>query len=382
MPIQNSLKIAIAGAGLLGRLLAWKLLEHQHQVTLYETGSMAQSKSAAYTAAAMISPMSEVVVSERSIYQMGIHSLGLWPQWIQQLNIGLEKPVFYNTSGSLVVAHRNDESELEQFYQELCFHLGKNNTSRWLDRDGLYVLEPDLNPEFHRGLYLPDEAYLDNRYLLQALLQAIIKAGGQIHENTHIRLQPQALANGNALEGYDYIIDCRGMGAKRDQSTLRGVRGEVLWVETDEVRLSRPVRLMHPRYKLYIVPKPKQRFIIGATEIESEDCSPVSVQSMLELCSALYTINPAFAEARILELDANLRPAFIDNMPHIEQQPTLDTTSAKIISLNGLYRHGYLLAPTMVEHTLNMIHKTGNSPFPWLSAERTANPQTTKPVVL
>ena len=64
---------------------------------------------------------------------------------------------------------------------------------------------------------------------------------------------------------------------------------------------------MHPRYKLYIVPKPHGRFIIGATELESEDRSPMSLQSLLELGSALYTLNPAFAEARILELDANLR---------------------------------------------------------------------------
>ena len=130
----------------------------------------------------------------------------------------------------------------------------------------------------------------------------------------------------------------------------------MLWVQTDEVQLRHPVRLMHPRYKLYIVPKPGNRFIIGATEIESQDRSPVSVQSMLELCSALYTLNPAFAEARILELDANLRPSYLHNLPIIEYErvhphiPGANTQN--VVRVNGLYRHGYLLAPTLVDDVL------------------------------
>jgi glycine oxidase len=120
------------------------------------------------------------------------------------------------------------------------------------------------------------------------------------------------------------------------------VRGEVLWVHTREVQLQRPVRFMHPRYKLYVVPKPGQHFIIGATEIESEDRSPISLRSNLELSSALYALNPAFAEARITTTDVNLRPALMDNLPRIERQPGL-------VRANGLYRHGYLLAPAVVE---------------------------------
>ena len=97
------------------------------------------------------------------------------------------------------------------------------------------------------------------------------------------------------------------------------------------------------------------QFIIGATEIESEDSSPMSVQSMMELCSALYTLNPAFAEARIVEMDTNLRPATLNNMPVINEN-TLDS-GQRCIQVNGLYRHGYLLAPYIVEETEKRILK-------------------------
>jgi glycine oxidase len=290
MPTPSS--FAIAGAGLVGSLLAWRLLETHHasnrpiRVTLFEKGDLSQPRSAAHTAAAMISPLSEVVVSERAIYDMGMHSLQLWPQWLEILNSHSAQPVHYNNQGSLVVAHPSDESELEQFAQDLRYHLGDANTAQWLSASELNAREPDLNPHFNRGLLLPSEAFLDNRQLLTNLHQRILALGGDIQQNATITFEPEARIAGEILTGFDCAIDARGTGAKQSQA-VRGVRGEVLWVQTPEVTLNHAVRLMHPRYKLYIVPKPNNSFIVGATEIESQDSSPVSVQSMMELLLAM-----------------------------------------------------------------------------------------------
>lgn len=354
---RDSHCIAIAGGGLLGRLLAWRLLRQGIAVHLFEEGSLEQSRSAAHTAAAMISPMSEVVVSERAIYDLGRQALALWPQWLEELQTDAGFAVPYDAPGSLVVAHAADLAELEQFHRDLEFHLGADNQARWLDRSELREREPDLAGQFDRALYLPGEAYLDNRQLLAGLLGEIRRLGGELREHSPVTFNPEARCGGQPLRGYACVIDCRGFGARQDQPDLRGVRGEVLWVQTEEVLLRHPVRLMHPRYRLYIVPRPEHRFIIGATEIESEDRSPVSVQSMLELCSALYTLNPAFAEARILELDTNLRPAYWHNLPVVEtEQAQIEPGDyQRVLRINGLYRHGYLLAPPLVEDALSRL---------------------------
>jgi len=340
--------IAIAGAGLLGRLLAWHLLKANCKVSLFEAGSLIAdtpqtARAAAFTAAGMIAPLSEAVVSDAGIYRMGQYALQQWPAWLGKLR----SPLFFQR-GSLVVAHAQDLSELEQFARELQFVLPQCNSYQRVNQQQIQELEPDLNPHFLQGLFLAEEGHIHNRELLQLLHDEIIVMGASVREYTPVNVSRYKVSTENSEENFDLVIDCRGLGAKIQNAKLRGVRGETLYVETKEIQLQRPVRLMHPRYQLYIVPKPKHRFIIGATQIESEDRSPITLQSSLELSSALYTLSPAFAEARIIEMDSNLRPAFMDNLPRVDVQDGL-------IMANGLFRHGYLLAPAIVDNILAHI---------------------------
>ncbi|WP_370661100.1 FAD-dependent oxidoreductase [Psychrosphaera algicola] len=135
---------------------------------------------------------------------------------------------------------------------------------------------------------------------------------------------------------------------------MRGVRGEVVRVRAPEVTLTRPIRLMHPRYPLYIVPKSDDQYVIGATEIESEDNKAPSVRSTLELLSAAYSIHKGFAEAEVIEIQTGLRPTLLDNEPSI-------IIKSKHIQINGLYRHGYLLTPCLVDQTLRLLEEQGET---------------------
>ena len=102
------MNIGIAGGGLLGRLIAWRALLRGHTVTVYESGSLKNSPAAARTAAGMSAPLREVVVSERLIYDMGLESIRLWPDWLRQLGEAGGPPVTYAQAGSLAVAHAQD----------------------------------------------------------------------------------------------------------------------------------------------------------------------------------------------------------------------------------------------------------------------------------
>jgi glycine oxidase len=154
------------------------------------------------------------------------------------------------------------------------------------------------------------------------------------------------------------VIDCRGYQARAEVPSLRGVRGERLLVSSDDVTLERPVRLLHPRQPIYVVPQGDGRFVIGATVIERDDASPMSVRSALELLGSAYALHPGFGEARILDAGAGVRPAFADNVPRVHVE-----SGGRVVRVNGAYRHGFLLAPVLAEAVANYFKCSAPMPL-------------------
>jgi len=346
MTVTPDSHMLVIGAGLMGRLLALALAQAGHRVEVHEAGPQDATGSAARAAAAMLAPLAESAVTEAGVVRMGSHSLLRWPQLIAQLAL----PTFFQQNGTLIVWHRQDAAEASRFARHMdrtARAMPELPPAQTLDGAAIATLEPALGQRFENGLYLPGEGQLDNRQLLDALLQQLVHLKVGLHWNSP--RSPEEFSPGTAAGQPDWVFDCRGLGAKPQWQGLRGVRGEVVRVHAPEVMLLRPVRLVHPRYPLYIAPKEDHIFVIGATEIESEDMSPASVRSALELLSAAYTVHSGFAEARLLEISTQCRPTLIDNLPAVR------FTGARSMQINGLYRHGFLIAPAMLDVVMELL---------------------------
>ncbi len=347
MSTSTHLHCVVLGAGLMGRLLAWQLARAGHQVTVFEAGDADAQGSPARIAAAMLSPLAESAITEPSVVEMGRYALARWPQLIAQLS----QPVYFQQAGTLILWHRQDAAEAQRFARLLHTTSEKVPTLpklQTLDAAGVRQLEPSLESRFAQGLYLPGEGQLDNRQLLAALLHELQALQVALHWNSP--RGPQDFQPGESGQP-DWVFDCRGLGALADWGQLRGVRGEVARIHAPEVSLSRPTRLIHPRYPIYIAPKQDHVFVIGATEIESNDLSPPSVRSTLELLSAAYAVHPGFAEARILEIATQCRPTLPDNLPAIRQ------LGPRALQVNGLYRHGFMISPALLDVVLQLVHE-------------------------
>ncbi|CAN7256253.1 FAD-dependent oxidoreductase [Variovorax paradoxus] len=343
LPFQSA---AILGAGLMGRLLAVTLARAGCKVELFEAGSPEAEGAAARVAAAMLAPLAESAVAPVPLVRMGQYALGRWPELLAPL----AQPVFFQREGTLVLWHRQDAAEAARLARVLArtgMQVPELAPMRTLDGSGIAALEPSLGQRFAQGLFLPGEGQLDNRALLASLL-ATLQASPGVKLHWQSPRTPGDFSPGTTGQP-DWLIDCRGLGAKPQWNALRGVRGEVVRVHAPEVRLQRPTRLVHPRYPLYIAPKPGSVFVIGATEIESDDMSPASVRSTLELLSAAYAVHSGFAEARILEIATQCRPTLPDNLPAIRQpQP-------RVLQINGLYRHGFMIAPAVLDAAMELL---------------------------
>ncbi|MEA2950849.1 MAG: glycine oxidase [Alphaproteobacteria bacterium] len=314
--------VAIIGAGIAGAWQALLFAQAGHAVTLFERGDTSMTQATSHWAGGMLAPYCEREASEPVITRLGIRALDLWREQFPDTPF----------NGSLVVSHPRDRADYERFARMTSNH-------QRLGAEAVTALEPSLDGRFRDALFFPDEGHVEPRLVLPQLHQRIAAAGSAVQFDSEQRPD----------ETDGIVIDCRGLFARDSQPNLRGVKGEMIIVETDEIALSRPVRLIHPRWPLYIIPRANNQFMIGATSIERED-DGVSVRSALELLSAAYAVHPAFGEARIVEIGSGLRPAFPDNLPRI-------AVHNQRIAVNGLYRHGFLLAPALAELTLGYVER-------------------------
>lgn len=338
----EKMNIGIAGVGLVGRVLALNLLQQGHTLTLFDEDIAYGDKPAGMAAAGMLAVFAELESAESSIFEHGKRSIKLWPDLLAQIGI----PDAYQQKGSIITAHPQDYGELEHFIATLKSKVKEASEIELLDKAGITALEPDLE-QHAKAFFIPQEGQVDAQRFMKASSDYLLSHPNITwHQETKTdEVSEGCIAYGEKVQTFDWVFDARGLGANVQVENLRGVRGEVFWLDAPEVKISRPTRMLHPRYKIYIVPRPNNRYIIGATEIESEDKSPMSVRSSLELLSAVYSMHTGFAEARIVKMVTNCRPTMKDNLPMIENRP-------KLTRINGLYRHGYLLAPAIVEEAL------------------------------
>jgi glycine oxidase len=313
------MRVLVKGAGVAGLTVAHELCLRGADVTVLDP-RLGFGHAASWLAGGMLAPWCERESAEEAVLARGLDAADRW-------NTILPGEVVRN--GTLVVAPARDHGELKRF-------AGRTTGYEWVEEEALATLEPALAGRFRQGLFFPREAHLDPRRVLSALQERLAVRGVIfISENP-------------TEQGFDDIVDCTGGARIGETRDLRGVRGEMLYLQTDEVELIRPVRLLHPRIPVYIVPRGNGLFMVGATMIETEFNGPIAARSLMELLNAAYALHPAFADATVIETGAGIRPAFPDNFPRVRRE-------GNAVILNGLYRHGFLLAPAMAAEAADLV---------------------------
>jgi glycine oxidase len=346
------MKIGIAGAGLLGRLLALQLARAGNKVTVFDPANGPEHRVAAgWTAAGMLSPMAELETANLAVFEQGVRSLALWQGIVSYLkDVVPAHSVMFKQMGSLLLAHKGDEGAAKRMIDLLAHKTPSQyaeHAPQALSGEVLRSAEPAIHTSGSAWL-LPHEGQIDTVQAMTAMTAAATTLGVTWLWNESVTSLSQGVIKTTKQDfKFDWVFDVRGTGAKPDLQ-VRGVRGEIFWLHAPNVELQRPIRLLHPRHRVYLVPRDGNRIVVGASEIESEDRSPVSLRSTVELLAAAHSVIPELAEARIIHSETNLRPALLDNLPCLEVQDGLTRTTR----INGLFRHGWLIAPALVQQAL------------------------------
>jgi glycine oxidase len=317
------MRVTIIGAGVVGLAAALELSERGAEVAVVERAAHLGEAACSWCAGGMLAPWCEGESAPAEVVELGALALDWWTRRVP----GVAR------NGTLVVAAPRDAGEIERFAARTSNH-------ERVDEARIGALEPDLAGRFRKGLYFPGEGHLDPRVALAALGDRLAERGVAISFGVD--------AGASSLGGA--VFDCRGFAARDELEELRGVRGEMLILRTKEISFARPIRFLHPRIPLYIAPRADGLFMVGATMIESAARGAVTARSAIELLSAAYALHPAFGEAEIVEMRADVRPAFPDNLPRIVRRGA--TTY-----LNGFYRHGFLLSPAFAQKAAATIFR-------------------------
>jgi glycine oxidase len=323
------MRVRIVGAGVAGLTAAYEFARRGAEVEIIEREE-APGRGCSWYAGGMVAPWCELESAEPLVARLGMEALVYWTRTI---------PVA-EARGSLVIAKARDLGELNRFTRHTheFEEIGANRIAE---------LEPDLAGRFSRALYFPHEAHLDPRVALETLTRRLAAMA-------HVRLRLGTdLADAEGQP--DWTIDCRGYAARENLGVLRGVKGEMLILNAQDITLSRPIRLLHPRHPVYVVPRDEKRFMIGATMIENDERARVTARSIVELANSATAIHPSFGEAEVVEMGSDVRPAFADNLPRI-------VIRDRTIFINGLFRHGFLLAPSLARQTADFVFRGARAP--------------------
>jgi glycine oxidase len=150
------MKIGIAGTGVLGRLLAFKLkvLNNDFNASIFDIS--ADFPSCSYMSAGMLSPFCELNSAEKIIADLGVESIELWKNNIKLIEKYSNKKIFFQQNGTLVIAHRQDLNELKILKRNIDKKIDEDFLERpyeILNQERIKILEPNLEDKFSQGLF-------------------------------------------------------------------------------------------------------------------------------------------------------------------------------------------------------------------------------------
>ena len=123
---------------------------------------------------------------------------------------------------------------------------------------------------------------------------------------------------------------------------MRPVKGEILELRSRDG--SAPCGRIVASERVYLVPRPDGRLIVGATAEEQGFDTTVTAGGVHELLREAYRLLPDVAEMELVDATAGLRPGTPDNLPLVGPG-AIDG----LLLATGHYRNGILLAPLAAE---------------------------------
>ncbi len=378
---MSAYDVIIVGGGLIGSSIAFELASEKLRVAVLDRQE--PGHEASWAAAGMLAPGPDSPESS-ALVPLGKESLRLYPEFVAAVEKASEKSVDFTCNGTFEVFRgRQAESARNKMVAEF-HHLGFAAAA--MSPNEARKHEPSLGAQAGAVAWLPEEATVDPRLLIEAVLAAATHRGAEIHAHSTVdsllyegkscagviaagqKISAKqvvvavgsfcgTIANdtiaGNTIAGADAARTSDPQPQLRQYAPVHPVRGQMLALRSTTVRLKKVLRSDCG----YLVPRRDGRIIAGSTLENAGFVKEVTPQGVRQILDAALELAPALADAKIVEEWSGLRPATPDLLPIIGP-----TDIPGLWLATGHYRNGILLAPATAKIMRDWI-VTGKSDF-------------------
>jgi glycine oxidase len=360
MSTRTPTDLVVAGGGVIGLAVAWRASAAGMPVVVVDP---APGRGASWAAAGMLAPVGEAQFGEDALARLNLTAARAWPGFARDLEAASGRTVDYQARGTLLVAV--DPSDREATDDILGYRLALGLTARRLTSRECRAAEPLLAPGIRGGVDLPEDHQVDNRRVVEALLDAcrastVTFVDDEVAEVTADArgVTGVALRGGGRLRSPTVVLaaGCRSgqVGGVPDalRPPVRPVKGLTvrLMAPAGAPRLERTVRgLVHGR-SCYLVPRPDGTVVVGASVEEKGFDLSVQVGPVVDLLDDARRLVPAVDEYELCETTTGLRPGSPDNAPIVGS-----TGLDGLVVATGHFRNGILLAPITADEVVRLV---------------------------
>jgi glycine oxidase len=380
--------VAIIGGGVIGSSIAFELAAEKLNVVVLD--SEQPGRGASWAAAGMLSVAPDSAEA-LPLVPLAKESLQLYPKFIAAIHEASGLHTHFASEGTLqVFPGKQGETDREKMIAELQ---GLDIAIEPISVEAARSIENAIGPAARAAAWLPGEATIDPRLLMDALLAALRRRDVEIRSGCKVTslLRHGSRCTGLIAGAEEIAAKVVVLAAGCHSSSLatensiendwlsryvptHPVRGQMLALHSPELNLLRVLR----SERGYLVPRLAGRIVAGSTLENVGFDKHVTAGGMRKILDAAIELVPNLADAEIVETWAGLRPATPDNLPILGQA---DVESLFIAT--GHYRNGILLAPITAKLARHWILNNTVAPIaeifsPFRFAERNAQTSASK----
>jgi len=353
--------VIIAGGGVIGASIAWRLARNRLRVLLLNAAKIGGEASSA--AAGMLAPGGEFD-KPSPLLDFAVSSLAKYDDFVDALQADSGLPIELRHTGAVQIALTN--AEFASLSERAAWQRDAGIPSTVLTRDKLRALVPLARPDAVGAIHYTSEATVDPAGLMTALRAACIACRVTIQEHSPVASiavnatgacisdasAPFAVITAGAWSsGISVTIDNQPYALPRSFP----VKGHLLGYRLPAGSLAATVRHEHT----YILQRADGFTIAGSSTEDAGYDRTIDRQIVSELAARASALVPASASLKPESIWIGFRPATDAAAPHIGRV-TLNNAASRLWLAYGHYRNGILLAPATCDRICQEI--IGNCP--------------------